>query len=85
MISNKKITENLALHDNNRQSCNNCGENIPAKIKRLSWSYKTKFGINYYRLCERCIHILSKECNKKNVAAWEKELEQKTLIKGLKE
>lgn len=87
MLNEQKIIDAAIFtkHIDNRRSCNNCKENIPSNIKRLNYQYKTRFGVSYFRLCERCIVILSKECDKKNIAAWEKELEQKALIKGMKE
>lgn len=87
MLSEEKIVEraNLAEYENNRMMCNLCAEAIPKHIKRIWFKYKTKYGYSNFNICEKCISILSKHCDEEAIKKWVAELEQKALIKGLKD
>lgn len=46
---------NLKLGDNNRQVCTICHSGIKEDVERISFSYSTRWGSSYIRICGYCI------------------------------
>lgn len=63
--------ELLNLAENNRQKCSVCGKQIPKEIERIKLDYINRYGGSCYkRVCSRCILLLSKVIDKKQIKKW---------------
>lgn len=77
------ILQGFDEHTTNKQMCSVCNESIPMNIKRLSMAYKSKWGTGWIRICERCVKILNKKKNLKNIKKWEKELVEREFVNSI--
>lgn len=47
-----------------REGCNGCSRVIPKDIQRTSFSYSSRWGTKYIRLCAVCINQLNSQISK---------------------
>jgi hypothetical protein len=57
----------FTIGENNLQKCQECEKSIPKDVQRISFSYKTRYGRSYIRICALCIIDLAKKVNKATI------------------
>jgi hypothetical protein len=79
MTFDEQLGKVLSTWATNRCVCSICGSTIPKEVERVSFSYKTRYGTSYIRICGLCIIRTARKLKRKPIMDWAKKVTIKTI------